>query len=133
MKLSNICPNCGRYIFKYGDELDTVGKPKFLYPVKRVYSTLWKKIYGKYPLGKFFKARCPVCGKRLAIFCDLTEELKSYGPVALYLCTLSDRPFDAEKCANSENCKQCGVIKQLREGESSLWYKKTQNDLAQMK
>lgn len=118
MRLSNICPNCERYIFKYGD-----GEGKFRYPVKKVYRSIWEKTYGNYPLGRFYKSRCPVCKRNLVVFEDLhDEELKEHGPIVLYLCTLGDRPFDVN-CAQHISCNTCGILKKQREAEETLWYK----------
>ena len=120
MKISNICPHCGRYIYKYGD-----GKGKFRYSTRKFYKDLWRQQTGDYRLGKFYKSRCPVCNRHLAVFEDVKgEPFESRGPVVLYLCTLSDSPFDAERCASVKSCHLCGILKEQREAGFALWYKK---------
>lgn len=120
MKVDNLCPHCRRYIIRYGD-----GKEKFRYYAKKVYKDLWKKNIGSYPLGRFYKFKCPVCHRHLAIFEDIKDpELEKRGPFACYLCTLSDKPFDKSRCSEVKSCHLCGVLKEMREAGISLWYKK---------
>ena len=127
MKLDNLCPHCGRYIVKYGD-----GANKFRYSTRKVYKDLWRKIYGSYPLGRFYKSKCPVCKRHLAVFEDLRrKELVDIGPIVLYLCTLSDRPFDQTQCNNSSSCYKCGFLKTQREAGLTLWYKRKRDDSSQ--
>jgi len=122
MILSNLCPHCKRYLFYYGD-----GENKARYGVKAVYKELWKRIHGRYYLKDFYKASCPVCGKRLAIFEDITEmTFRIKGPIVVYQCTLTDKPYDEEKCCSMKGCNKCGVLKQQKEEKQELWYVKHQ-------
>lgn len=123
MRMDSICPHCRRYIVRYGD-----GQGKFRYFVRKVYKDLWRQSIGVYPLGRFYKMKCPVCHRHLAVFEDITdEELRQRGPFVCYLCTLSDKPFDIERCNQVKSCHLCGVLKEMREAGNTLWYKKPQN------
>ncbi len=118
MILSNLCPNCKRYTFHYGD-----GENKTRYAVKAVYKELWKRKYGKYYLKDFYKSICPVCRKRLVVFEDMVEEnFRMRGPIVFYQCTLSNVPYDEEQCAKTKGCHGCNVLKQQKEEKTELWY-----------
>lgn len=120
MKISNVCPNCKRYIFKYGD-----GDGKFRYIPRAIYKELWNRSYGSYPLGKFYKTKCPVCHRHVAVFEDIEDNyVRQAGPVVVYLCTLGEKPFDPERCANTKSCYGCGILQSQRKAGMTLWYKK---------
>jgi len=114
MNLDNICKHCRSRIF--GEY-----RPKQRhYSVPPEVRELWKRNFGDYTLGPFYKAHCEVCGKYMAVFDRPKGEFKD-SIVVLYNCTFSDIPA-SEKCADYGNCYNCPVPKEQKKQGIRKYY-----------
>lgn len=110
MQLDSLCKHCQSRIFR-----PEVSRKHF-FAVPKPIKARWLKAYGYWPLGQYYKKRCEVCGKMMAIF-PKPKRVPTRAPknskdftgqaIVLYLCSFSDRPV-LTNCADFMSCDQKG-------------------------
>ena len=96
MNLDNLCKHCGNRIF------NDIKPEHRHYNAPSIVRVAWKDKIGSFPLGPFYKAKCEVCKKKMAIFDRPRGELKGQ-IIVLYECTFSDKPAD-DDCDSYKSC-----------------------------
>ena len=116
MRLANFCPYClkRRYLF-------TEGEGKYRYKPKKLIKDMWKDIFGVYPLGKFWKARCELCHRNLAVFREHQLSGMRGKPIVLFLCSLTDLPVNKEECDKHKSCYYCPIPKIQQQNNKRMW------------
>jgi hypothetical protein len=116
MRLASYCPYCGKRRFLYSE-----GEDKHTYYASRKYSQMWKDVFGAYPLGKFVKMRCELCHRNLAVFREHKFKGMQGRPIVLFLCSLTDVPYDKEECDKHNSCYTCPVPKIQKAEKKRMW------------
>ena len=118
MKLANYCPYCNkrRYLVQEG-----VGR--YRYSPKKIYKDMWRDIFKTYPLGTFFKMRCELCKRNLAVFAEHKLKGMEGRPIVLFLCSMADIPYDLDEFNKQPSCYKCPIPKKQREEKKVLWSK----------
>lgn len=114
MNLDSNCKHCHVRIF------NQVRPDKRHYSAPKPVREAWKDCFGGWILGKFYKARCEVCHRNMAVFDNPKGELAG-NVVVLYLCTFTDEPA-TEKCDEYKSCMGCPMPRKQKEANVRKYY-----------